>query len=109
MSTVADINKPPKPKQYFYINKVRCPYNNNNGSKQCNKKTSHLLFVMVGENLDIKSLHSAYCEDHAQKVKERLEQSWDIELQNIDELNEIIKQKYYYPNEGVNNNNESEK
>lgn len=88
-----------EPKSYFYVNKVKCPYD------KCKKKTEVFLYVMVGANIDVKSLYGALCEDHATKIKERLVETWDITIEKIDDINERIRQKYYPQEEEVKLNN----
>jgi hypothetical protein len=46
------------------ISSARCPV------IKCNKKTTHLLYLMVGYELSIKSLYGALCEEHATKKRE---------------------------------------
>jgi hypothetical protein len=46
------------------ITSARCPV------IKCNKKTTHLLYLMVGYELSIKSLYGALCEEHATKKRE---------------------------------------
>ena len=64
---------------------------------------------MVGPNIDIKSLVGAFCEIHAQKKKEELEETWDIVVDSIDSINERIKEKYYHSTDQENNNKEEGK
>jgi hypothetical protein len=60
-------NSPPlklRAKHDPIISSARCP------SPKCNKKTTHLLYLMVGYELSIKSLYGALCEEHATKKRE---------------------------------------
>ena len=79
------ITKDRKPKQYFFVNKVRCPYN------KCNKQTTHIVCVMVGEHLDIKSLIGAFCENHATKRQQELNEYRDCIIQSINKINKNIE------------------
>ena len=74
-----------KPKSYFFVDKTRCPF------PKCNKQTSHIIYVMVGEHLDIKSLIGAFCENHATKRQSELDEVWDCFAEKIDEINKKIE------------------
>jgi hypothetical protein len=68
MSTPPLENEPPplklRAKHDPIIHSSRCP------TPKCNKKTTHLVYVMVGYELSIKSLYGALCEEHATKKRE---------------------------------------
>lgn len=69
----------------FKVNSTRCPY------KKCGKQTTHILYWLVGPNLDIKSMYGALCELHANAVKEDYAQFREGLIVSIDELNSKIK------------------
>ena len=69
------------------IGKARCPYS------KCGKQTSHLLYFLVGPNLDIKSMNGAYCEAHTNQVKEDYSQFRDGFVVSIDDINKRTEER----------------
>ena len=72
---------------------ARCP------TKNCGKKTTHLLYFLVGPNLDIKSFYGALCETHAIKTKEDYSQFRECVIISIEETNKKIQENLDKQNE----------
>lgn len=71
----------------FKVNYYRCPY------PKCTKLTTHILYFLVGPNLDIKSQYGALCEAHANQLKEEYSKFRECQIIAIGELNDKLDKK----------------
>lgn len=82
-----NLKGPGKSKHSPYIGKARCPYS------KCAKQTTHILYFLVGPNLDIKSMYGALCENHANQLKEDYSQFRECVIVPIDEINKRTEER----------------
>jgi len=67
----------------------RCPI------KNCNRRTSHILYFYVGPKLDIRSFYAALCEKHAEEKKAYYEDrlNRETEIVFIEDINKRTRER----------------